>query len=182
MTRAAVFLDRDGTINHDTGYVGRAEDVALLAGVAGAIRRLNEADVPVVVVTNQSGIARGRFSEADYERVRARIDELLAADGARIDRTYACPHHPDFTGACECRKPGTLLFRRAAAELGLDLARSFYIGDKLRDIAPAQLLGGRGILVPSPDSAPDDVAQARARFTVASSLDEAVDRVIESRR
>lgn len=182
MRRGAVFLDRDGTINRDTRYVGRAEDVALIHGASAAIRRLNEAGIPVVVVTNQSGIARGHFTDEAYAAVRARLDELLAADGARLDATYTCPHHPDFGAPCDCRKPGTLLFRQAADALDLDLARSFFVGDKLRDVAPARELGGRGILVPSPDTSAEDLAAAEREFAVATSLDEAVSRVIESRR
>lgn len=182
MTRGAAFLDRDGTINHDTGYVSDPATVELLAGTAAAIRRLNERNIPVVVVTNQSGLARGLFTLDDYERVRARIEELLAAEGAGIAATYACFHHPDFTGPCGCRKPGTLLFRQAAEEHGLDLARSWFIGDRMRDITPALAFGGTGILVPSTDSSPDDVTEARRRFPVCRSLDEAVTRVIESSR
>lgn len=180
--RVAVFLDRDGTINRDTRYVGRAEDVELLPGVAAAIRRLNDASIPVVVVTNQSGIGRRLFSDTEYAQVRARLDELLAREGARVDATYTCPHHPDFTGACDCRKPGTLLFRQAASDLALDVGRSYFVGDKLRDVSPARELGGTGILVPSPDTSADDLAAARRDFAVAASLDEAVGRIIESSR
>ncbi len=100
-----VFLDRDGTIIRDTEYLSRPDDVELLPGAADAIRALNDAAVPVVVVTNQSGIARGYLSVAEYEAVAKRLDELLAARGARIDATYYCPHHPDFGGNCDCRKP-----------------------------------------------------------------------------
>jgi histidinol-phosphate phosphatase family protein len=180
VNRPAVFLDRDGTINHDTDFVGDPGSVELIPGAAAAILRLNQHRVPVVVVTNQSGIARGYFSEADYQAVRARLDELLGAEGARVDATYVCPHHPDVTGPCECRKPGTLLFSRAASDLALDPARSFYVGDKLRDVSPAQTLGGTGILVPSPRTPAADLEAARALFEVARSLDEAVSRVIES--
>lgn len=180
MNRPAVFLDRDGTIIRDVNYVATPEQVELLPGAASAIRRLNEAGWPVVVVTNQSGIARGYFTEADYERVRERMETLLAESGARIDAVFTCPHHPDVGGACECRKPGTLLFRRAAAELGLDLRRSWYIGDKLRDVAPAHTLGGRGILVRSDATPESDAAAASQEHSLASSLDEAAGRVIES--
>lgn len=175
---AAVFLDRDGTVIHDAHYIGDPSRVALLPGAAAAVRRLNEAGVPVVVVTNQSGIARGLFDEADYERVRARVDAVLADEGARVDRSYMCPHHPDFGGACECRKPGTLLYRQAAEELGLDLARSWYVGDKWRDVAPALAFGGRGILVPTVDTPAGDVARAEAIGEVAASLGDAVTRIL----
>lgn len=183
MTRFAVFLDRDGTINRDTRYVGRPEDVELLPGAADAIRRLNAARIPVVVITNQSGIARRQFAESDYTAVERRLAELLGREGkgARVDATYMCPHHPDFTGPCDCRKPGTLLFRRAADDLGLELRASFYVGDKLRDVMPADELGGHGILVPSAETPEADLREARARFSVARSLDEVAGRVIESR-
>ena len=176
----AVFLDRDGTIIHDRHFISDPADVTLLPGAAAAIARLNEAGVPVVVVTNQSGIARGLLGESDYERVRARTDELLAAAGARVDATYMCPHHPDHSGACECRKPGTLLYRRAAEDLGLDLARSWFIGDRLRDTAPADTLGGTGIMVPSAATPAGELADAQERRVVAASLDEAIGRVIQS--
>ena len=176
----AVFLDRDGTIIHDRHFISDPADVTLLPGVAAAIARLNEAGVPVVVVTNQSGIARGLLGESDYERVRARMDELLKAAGARVDATYMCPHHPDHSGACECRKPGTLLYRRAAEDLGLDLARSWFIGDRLRDTAPAHAFGGTGIMVPSAATPAGELADAQERRVVAASLDEAIGRVIQS--
>lgn len=182
MRRPAVFLDRDGTIIRDTGYVGRPEEVELLPGAAAAIRRLNDAGIPVVVVTNQSGIARGLFTATDFTKVQGRVTELLRASGATVDATYMCPHHPSFTGECECRKPGTLLFRQAATDLGLDLGKSFYVGDKLRDVTPAGELAGIGILVPTADTPPRDLEAAAEAYRVAFSLDEAVDRIIESLR
>ncbi len=182
MSRPAVFLDRDGTIIRDTDFVATPDEVELMQGAADAIRRLNHAGIPAVVITNQSGIARGYFTESDYDRVRARVDELLAQSGARLDATYTCPHHPDITGPCECRKPGTLLFRRAADDLDLDLRRSWFIGDKLRDIEPATALGGTGVLVTSERTPAADVARAQATFTVVRSLDEAIGQVIESTR
>src|SRR4051812_39158946 len=100
----AAFLDRDGTIIRDANYVRDPLDVELLPGAVDAIRRLNDARVPVVVVTNQSGIARGLLDHDDYEAVRARIDSLLAEGGATITATYMCPHHPDIDGQCDCRK------------------------------------------------------------------------------
>jgi len=182
VSRAAVFLDRDGTIIEDLNYIARPEQVRLIPDAASAIRKLNEAGLTVVVVTNQSGIARGLFTLADYDQVRARAEQLLREEGARIDATYTCPHHPDFTGACECRKPGTLLFKRAAADLDLDLARSWFLGDKIRDVSPAGALGGTGILVPSSETSESDLRVARQEFSVARSLDEAVRRIIESAR
>ena len=146
-SRPAVFLDRDGTIVDDPGFLHRAADVRLLPGAAAAIARLNAAGWPVVVVTNQSGIARGLYDVAPYESVQRRLDELLEAAGARVDAIYFCPHHPDFTGPCDCRKPGTALFQRAAKDLHLDLTRSWFVGDRDSDVEPAKALGGRGILL-----------------------------------
>ena len=180
MTRAAVFLDRDGTIIRDVNYIADPGLAELMPDAAAAIRRLNDAAWPVIVITNQSGIARGLFTEREYDAVRARVATLLAAGGARVDATYMCPHHPEFTGPCKCRKPGTLLFEQAATAHGLDLAGSWYVGDKLRDLLPARALGGRGILIPTPATPASDLAAADAGFEVADSLDEAVTRVIDS--
>lgn len=183
MSRRAVFLDRDGTLIRDAEYIRDPAEVELLPGAANALRRLNDAGIPVVVVTNQSGIARGFFTESDYQRVHARMEELLAAErGARIDATYFCPHHPDFTGPCDCRKPRTLLFERAATQLGLSTEGSWYLGDRLRDIQPARQLLGTGIMVRSAATPADELATATREFSVVSSLDEAVALVIESAR
>ena len=145
--RPAVFLDRDGTVIADAHYIADPDRVELIRGSADAIRRLKDAGFAVVLVTNQSGIARGLYSEADYLAVATRLEQILRAANASVHATYYCPHHPDFTGPCDCRKPGTSLYRRAAIELGVDPAASFYVGDKLTDLLPAQALGGRGILV-----------------------------------
>jgi D-glycero-D-manno-heptose 1,7-bisphosphate phosphatase len=145
--RPAVFLDRDGTLIREADYLADPEGVELVPGVPDALRRLRAGGLALVVVTNQSGIARGLYTERDYERVAARLDEILAAAGAPVDATYHCPHHPDFTGPCDCRKPDLGMHRGAAALLGLDLARSWYVGDKPADVLPARAAGGRGILV-----------------------------------
>jgi D-glycero-D-manno-heptose 1,7-bisphosphate phosphatase len=145
--RAAVFLDRDGTLIEDRHYPRDPDQVRLLPGAADAVRRLNAAAIPAVVVTNQSGIARGLLTEADYAATTRRLDELLAAAGARLDGHYHCPHLPDVTGPCDCRKPGPLLYERAARELDLDLAASWWVGDRERDLGAADRFGGRAILV-----------------------------------
>ena len=180
--RPAVFLDRDGTLVRDTGYLGDPDDVVLLPGAAEAVARLNAAGIGAFVVTNQSGIARGYFSEEDYARVRARLDELLEAEGARLDGSYHCPHHPEVGGACDCRKPATGLYRRAAARHNIALERSAYIGDRWRDVAPALDMGGRGILVPGEATPPDELARAReaAGVEVADTVLDAVDRVLRA--
>ena len=177
----AAFLDRDGTIIHDANYIRDPNDVALLPGAAAAIAKLNRAGVKVIVVTNQSGIARGSLSADDYEAVRRRIDDLLAPKGARIDATYVCPHLPGITGPCDCRKPAVKLFRDAIADFGIDARRSAFIGDRWRDVAPAATLGGRPIFLDVSSSPADDRDRVRAEgIEVAHSLGEAVDRFLDA--
>lgn len=147
MADPAVFLDRDGTILEDPGYLHDADDTRLLPGAAEGVRRLNEAGLLVITVSNQSGIARGLYPESAYLAVQDRLGALLAASGARLDASYFCPHHPEVSGPCECRKPGLLLFQRAQAAFGVDLAHSYWVGDRLSDVEPARRLGGRGLLV-----------------------------------
>jgi len=156
-----VFLDRDGTLVEDSGFLHRPEDVRLLPGAGGAVARLNAGGYLVVVVTNQSGIARGLYDVAAYETVQRRLAELLAGAGARLDGAWYCPHHPDHTGPCACRKPGVRLFEDAAGALGIDLRRSWFVGDRIGDVLPAGALGGRGILVATGEG-PAYAAAARA--------------------
>jgi histidinol-phosphate phosphatase family protein len=174
--RLAAFLDRDGTIIRDANYVRDPAEVELLPGAAAAVRRLNERGIAVVVVTNQSGIARGWLTTEDYEAVTRRLMELLAADGARIDATYMCPHHPDLMGPCDCRKPGLALYRQAIAEHGLDASRALFTGDRWRDVEPASAFGGRPILLDVSSTPPEDRARAlAASIPTAHSLADAVD-------
>ncbi|MFN2635735.1 MAG: D-glycero-alpha-D-manno-heptose-1,7-bisphosphate 7-phosphatase [Gemmatimonadaceae bacterium] len=152
----AVFLDRDGTVMEDAHYIKSPDQVRLIPGAAAAVRRINEAGVPVIVVTNQSGIARGIFTNADYEAVRSRFESLLAAEGAHIDRSYYCPDHPSVSGPSACRKPGTKMFEEALRDFGLHANRVAYLGDRWRDISVARKLGGRGIMIPSAMTTEDD--------------------------
>ncbi len=145
--RAALFLDRDGTIIEDAHYLGEPERVRLLPGAADAIARVNRAGIPVVVVTNQSGIGRGFYDMAAYREVAARLDALLADHGAHLDATYLCPHTPDARPPCDCRKPAPGLFLRAAREHNLDLSASTFVGDRLRDLLPGIDAGGQAYLV-----------------------------------
>ena len=150
--KPAVFLDRDGTINEQMGYINHIDRFHLLDGVTDAIRRLNIAGIPVVVVTNQSGLARGYFPESLLEEVHRKMELLLALDNAHVDGIYVCPHHLEakeakFRVDCDCRKPKKGLFVRAARELGLDLARSYVVGDRWSDLKAAASFGARGILV-----------------------------------
>jgi histidinol-phosphate phosphatase family protein len=175
-----VFLDRDGTIILDRGYVSRPDAVELLPGAARAIRRLNDAGWLVVVVSNQSGIGRGMYGEEDFERVQARVAELLAAGGARLDAVYHCPHAPDQNPPCDCRKPGTKLFVDAAADHAIDLPRSWFVGDRWRDVAAAESLGGWGILVPTDDTDARDIVRAEGRVSMSTTLGAAVDRILSA--
>lgn len=178
VARRAAFLDRDGTLIDDVHYIARPEQVHLRPGAIETVARFNRAGWAVIVVTNQSGIARKLLTEEDYARVAARLDAVLAEGGARIDASYHCPHLPEITGPCGCRKPGTALYERAAAEHGLDVARSAYIGDRLRDVEPARALGGLGILVASRTTPLRDVQRARDEFTLNTNLEAAADRAL----
>jgi D-glycero-D-manno-heptose 1,7-bisphosphate phosphatase len=151
--RRAVFLDRDGTLIVDRHYLADPAGVELLPGAARAVRRLNRAGYLTVVVTNQSGIGRGLFTEADYHAVHGRIAELLAAEGARLDAVYFCPLAPEEPDPGQRRTPGVGMFREAAAELGVDCSASFFVGDRLRDVSPARVLGGTAILLRDDQSA-----------------------------
>ncbi|MEK6531428.1 MAG: HAD family hydrolase [Deltaproteobacteria bacterium] len=145
MKNIAVFLDRDGTINEDKGYIGRPEDVVLIDGVSSAIRTLNRGGIKAIVVTNQSGVGRGFFGEPDLQRVNERLRELLGKDGAFVDGVYFCPHRPD--AFCACRKPGPLLAETASAEHAIDKASSYVVGDKEADIGLARNIGAKAVLV-----------------------------------
>jgi histidinol-phosphate phosphatase family protein len=168
--RRAAFLDRDGTIIHDVDFISRPEDVRLVRGAAAAIGTLNNAGIPVIIVSNQSGIGRGYFDYDAFERVQARIEELLGVDGAHIDATYICPHAPSDEPPCECRKPRVALFELAARNHDIDVARSWYVGDKWRDVEPGRTLGGSAFLIPAPSTPPDELERARAMGIVRRSL------------
>jgi D-glycero-D-manno-heptose 1,7-bisphosphate phosphatase len=151
-SRPAVFLDRDGTLTEEVGYVNHPSRLKLLPRAAEAIRRLNAAGVAAVVVTNQAGIARGYFSEDVLHAVDEALRAELARAGARLDGLYACLHHPTeghapYRAQCECRKPKPGLLLRAARELGLDLARSTMVGDKASDLVPGRAVGAATVLV-----------------------------------
>lgn len=185
--RPAVFLDRDGTMIEERGYLGRLDLIEPLPSTADAIRRLRAAGFVIVVVTNQAGVARGYFDEAFVQSAHAHLDLLLG--DAAPDAYYYCPHHPEgtiarYARACRCRKPGPGMVERAAAELGIDVARSFVVGDKWLDIGLANQAGARGILVRTgygaaiADAPPPGLAVER----VVATLGEAADYILDADR
>jgi D-glycero-D-manno-heptose 1,7-bisphosphate phosphatase len=173
--RPAAFLDRDGTLIEDANYLTHPDGVRTLPGAVDAVRALNAREVLVIVVTNQSGIAQGLLTEAQYQATRDRLVALMKDGGARIDATYHCPHYPAVSGPCECRKPGTLLYRQAADRFGIDLAASLYVGDRDRDVAPGRSFDGYARLVPSPSTPEEDLRSARSRGILVDTLGEVVD-------
>lgn len=152
MSHPAVFLDRDGTLLEEAGYLDRLERLVFFPYSIDAVRLLNRAGYAVVIVTNQAGIARGIFKESFVAEAHRHVAARLAAGGARIDAFYYCPHHPEaviaeYKQRCDCRKPQSGLFTRAATEHNLALDRSFVVGDRWHDLEAGQRVGARGILV-----------------------------------
>jgi histidinol-phosphate phosphatase family protein len=178
VARPAFFVDRDGTLIADAHYPSAPEQVALLPGAARAVATANGRNVPVVIVTNQSGIGRGHITDAQYESVRARLDELLALEGAHVDASFHCPHWPERDGPCSCRKPGIGMHQDAAAALGLSLPASVYIGDRWRDVQPAITTGGLGILVPGEETPMEDILRARAALKPAVPIADNIEHAI----
>jgi D-glycero-D-manno-heptose 1,7-bisphosphate phosphatase len=161
----AVFLDRDGTVTEEVGYLTSLDMLKLIRGAGAAIKRLNEAGYKVVLVTNQSGVARGYFPESLVDEAHGLLRRMLMDDGALLDGIYYCPHHPTagkekYTIVCDCRKPETGLLERAARDLAIDLKRSFMIGDKWSDVELGHRAGMRSILV-STGYSPDDPGNRR---------------------
>ncbi len=154
MTRPAVFLDRDGTLNREVDFLGDPEQLEMLPGVIEALRRLAQAGYALVVVTNQSGVARGFFDEARMQEVNAALSAALERGGVELDHVASCPHHPTvgeppYRRDCECRKPKPGMLLDAARLLDLELAASWIVGDSERDLAAGSAAGVRGILVAS---------------------------------
>lgn len=164
MRYSAAFLDRDGTLIRDREYVDDPADVEVLPGADGAVSLLNARSIPVVVVTNQSGIGRGYYTEADFRAVEDTMERRLAMRGCAVDAVFHCPHAPE--ASCGCRKPELGMHREAEERLGVDLGRALYVGDKVSDVLPAVRTGGRGFLLRTgadhdPDEVPEGVEVAR---------------------
>jgi len=152
VSRAAIFLDRDGTLCEEVGYVNHLSRSRLLPGSLEAIRMINQAGLLAVVTTNQSGVARGYFSQDLVEAVHAQLLSTISSEGARLDAIYYCPHHPSegsppWRAVCECRKPRPGMILRAAREHGIDLAGSYVVGDSVVDIEAGAAAGLPGVLV-----------------------------------
>jgi len=150
--RIGVFLDRDGTLNTEGNYLRTPEELELIPGAAAAVRKLNRRGLAVIVITNQSGIARGYLSEDDLGRIHQRLREELMREGATLDRIYYCPHHPTsgnspYNVECDCRKPGPGMLRQGSRELAVELQRSFVVGDSVVDIEAGNSVGAATILV-----------------------------------
>jgi D-glycero-D-manno-heptose 1,7-bisphosphate phosphatase len=150
--KGAVFLDRDGTVSEEVGYVNHVDRYRVYPWTADAIRKLNDSGTPVFLVTNQSGVARGYFPEELVKEVHRRLSETIARSGAFLNGTYYCPHHPEGRKAayrmfCDCRKPAPGMLLKASREHGVDLSRSFIIGDRYLDLETGFRAGARGILV-----------------------------------
>lgn len=169
MGKKAIFLDRDGTINVDHGYVHQIDDFQFIEGVGKALKQLQDKGWLLVLVTNQSGIARGYFSEEQFLQLTEWLDWSLDEDyGVALDGIYYCPHHPDGQGeyreACDCRKPQAGMFVQAIKDLGIDPAKSVMVGDKLEDMLAAQNAGVKTkILVRTGKDVTDEAAQAADR-------------------
>ena len=180
--KPAVFLDRDGTLNEEVDYLSRPEDLRLIPGAAAAVARLNAAGIPVVVVTNQSGIGRGYYDWKDFAAVMSRMGTLLALESAHLDAVYASPHHEKGEGGYAHpdhpdRKPNPGMLRRAAEEHGLDLERSWMVGDKAIDIEAGRRAGCRTCLVRTGYGKDEDPTGADL---VCDDLPEAVERILGS--
>jgi D-glycero-D-manno-heptose 1,7-bisphosphate phosphatase len=148
----SVFLDRDGTICEEVGYLRSPDQVRLLPGAAEAIRLANGRGIKTVVITNQSGVARGLFTEDQLQEIHRELARQLQNEGAFLDRIYFCPHHPSegedpYRRACDCRKPASGMVLRAASEMGIDLERSYCVGDRHADLECGMRVGTKGVLV-----------------------------------
>ncbi|MFM8551126.1 MAG: lipopolysaccharide heptosyltransferase II [Nitrospiraceae bacterium] len=176
-----VLLDRDGTVNRDTSYIKSPDELVLLPGVVEAVARLKQAGARLVLVTNQSGVARGFFTVEALKAVHAKLLALLEAGGGTLDAIYFCPHHPD--DACLCRKPNSAMAERAAADLGLDLSAGYVVGDQARDIELGRRIGARTVLVTTGPTSAESLAALEASGRqpdhVAAGLAEAVDWILK---
>ena len=182
----AVFLDRDGTIIEDSGYVSTPEQVHFIPGSIAAIKKLNAAGFKVIVITNQSGVARGFFGEDMLQTIDKTVHRQILNGGAHLDAIYYCPHHAEYGAypykqACSCRKPGTGMIDKAAKDLDLDLARSFLIGDHSCDIAAGKKAGLKTVFVTTGHGAKEQANLTEQPDQIAADLAAAVDWILKGR-
>ncbi len=180
----AVFLDRDGVIVEDIGYLGKHSDIRFLPKVGKAVKLLNKSGFKVIVVTNQSGVARGYFTEQTVRGINKHIQESLAEQGAFIDRMYYCPHHlegtlEEYRRDCHCRKPNPGMIEAAVRDFGIDAGKSFLIGDKISDIEAGHRAGCKTILLQGRGAPKRDEETASTSNLVAEDLYEAAKRLIK---
>ena len=176
--RKVVFLDRDGVVNEEVDYLFKPEETILTATIAEAVKLIHKSGRLAVVVTNQAGIAKKMYRQADMESVHARIQTMLLQYGADavIDAFYFCPHHPDFTGSCDCRKPGTGLLLQAAKDLNIDISASIMVGDKLSDVRCGINAGCRNsLLIATGYGSKERLKDGADGYLFVNSLEEAVD-------
>lgn len=183
--KPAVFLDRDGTLIEERGYLDRLDLIQPFPWASAALRRLREAGYALVLVTNQAGVARGYFDEAFVQEAHRHLAALLEADGVVLDGYYYCPHHPEgvveaYRRLCRCRKPAPGMVEEAARDLDLDVARSFVIGDKWLDVELAKNAGARGILVRTGYGADIEAEPPRGLqpFAIVDTLADAADVIV----
>jgi len=191
--KRAIFLDRDGTINEEVGYIERLDRLVIIPAAFEAIRLINLNGFKAVVVTNQAGIAKGLFNEAFVMQTNERLQEFLRQKGAAIDAFYFCPHHPTegvppYRQVCDCRKPAPGLFYQAARDMDIDLAASFMVGDRYRDMEAAHRAGVKGVLVKTGYGAdvlenigPDQETPEAKPDHIAENILEAVHWILENR-
>lgn len=189
----AVFLDRDGTINEEVGYLDSLDKLKIISGAYEAIRLINESGMKAVVISNQAGVARGLFTEDFVQITNEHLQTALRQKGAYIDNFYYCPHHPTegigiYLQQCNCRKPAPGMLLQAAQDLNIDLTRSYFVGDTFRDMEAAKKAGVKGVLVKTgygqdflQDDGPDrGTAEAKPDFIAANIL-EAVKWILKDR-
>ncbi len=191
--KRAIFLDRDGTINEEVGYIEHLDRLRIIPEAYEAIRLINVSSFMTAVVTNQAGIAKGLFNEAFVKQTNERLQEYLRQKGAAIDAFYFCPHHPTegvppYRRVCDCRKPAPGLFYQAARDMDIDLAASFMVGDRYRDMEAAHRAGVKGVLVKTGYGAdvlenigPDQETPEAKPDHIAENILEAVHWILENR-
>jgi D-glycero-D-manno-heptose 1,7-bisphosphate phosphatase len=190
----AVFLDRDGTINEEVGYLDSLDKLKIIPTAPKAIKLINSSGMKAVVISNQAGVARGLFTEEFVHTVNNRLRDLLKQKGAIIDKFYYCPHHPEegrgvYLQKCNCRKPAPGMLLQAAEELNINLSNSYFVGDRFIDMETAKKVGAKGILVKTgygedllQDDGPDEATAEGKPDFIAADILEAVQWILQDRK